>query len=285
VANARKVRAIYDNDKKCDRIDAEQLARFARVDPKLLSPIAHRDRATRADLGMLRSRSALVTARTKLVNHVRGCLKSFGVRLAMCSTATFPRRAAWQIPRDLRRCLVPVLRAIAGLTQQILAFERRIEQVAGSRYPETQRLRQVDGVGAMTSLTFVLTLEDPRRFRTSRRVGAYLGLRPGRRQSGKGDPELHITKAGDCELRRLLVQSAMAVGSVTLGSLAGTPRSCAATRAAAAAAQPGDDRAGPGARGILCIAWESKIPASSLRARAVGSAAIGGRACPHLSNS
>jgi transposase len=208
VANARKVRAIYDNDNKCDPVDAEQLARFARVDPKLLSPIAHRERATRADLGMLRSRSALVAARTQLVNHVRGCLKSFGARLGMCSTATFPRRAAWKIPRDLRRCLVPVLRTIAGLTQQILAFERRIEQVAGSRYPETQRLRQVDGVGAMTSLTFVLTLEDPRRFRTSRRVGAYLGLRPARSQSGKGDPELHITKAGDCDLRRLLVQSA-----------------------------------------------------------------------------
>lgn len=208
VANARKVRAIYDNDKKCDRVDAEQLARFARVDPKLLSPIAHRDRRTRADLGMLRSRSTLVDARTQLVNHVRGCLKSFGVRLTTCSTATFPRRAAWKIPRDLRPCLVPVLRTIAGLTQQILAFERRIAQVADSRYPETQRLRQVDGVGAITSLTFVLTLEDPRRFRTSRRVGAYLGLRPGRSQSGNGDPELHITKAGDRDLRRLLVQSA-----------------------------------------------------------------------------
>jgi hypothetical protein len=182
------MRSWNDNDNKCDPVDAEQLARFARVDPKLLSPIAHRDRATRADLGMLRSRSALVAARTQLVNHVRGCLKSFGARLGMCSTATFPRRAAWKIPRDLRRCLVPVLRTIAGLTQQILAFERRIEQVAGSRYPETQRLRQVDGVGAMTSLTFVLTLEDPRRFRTSRRVGAHLGLRPGRNQSGQGTP-------------------------------------------------------------------------------------------------
>jgi transposase len=144
-------------------------------------------------------------------------------------SATFPRRAAWKIPRDLRRCLVPVLRTIAGLTQQILAFERRIEQVAGSRYPETLRLRQVDGVGAMTSLTVVLTLEDPRRFRTSSRVGAYLGLRPGRNQSGKGDPELHITKAGDCDLRRLLVQSAQHImgpfGEIC--GLVGAARTCA----------------------------------------------------------
>jgi len=208
VANARKVRSIYANDKKCDEVDAQQLARIARLDPKLLSPIEHRDRETRALLAMLRARSALVDSRTQLVNHVRGCLKSFGTRLPACSTLTFPRRAAWRIPRELRRALVPVLRTIAELTKRIVAFESRIEQNGKSRYPETQRLRQVGGVGPITSLLFVLTLEDPRRFKDSRAVGAYLGLRPGRSQSGGRDPELHITKAGDRDLRRHLVQSA-----------------------------------------------------------------------------
>ncbi len=208
VANPRKVRAIYNNDKKCDRVDAEQLARFARVDPKLLSPITHRGMAKRADLAILRSRSALVDSRTQLVNHVRGSIKPFGVRLPASSTETFARKAAWKIPRELRPALVPILRTIADLTARIVEFDRRIERLATEHYPETIKLRKVNGVGAITSLTFVLTLEDPKRFAKSRAVGAFLGLRPGRSQSGKQDPELHITKAGDRDLRRLLVQSA-----------------------------------------------------------------------------
>jgi transposase len=208
VANPRKVRSISVSDSKTDRFDAEQLARLLRVDRRLLSPVAHRDRATRADLALVRSRGALVRARTLLVNHVRGSLKSFGVRVRACSTAVFPRRAAWKIPRELRVALIPLLREIAELTTRIIAMERRIEQVGASRYPETQKLRLVDGVGAVTSLTFVLTLEDPQRFASSRAVGAYLGLRPRHRQSGARNPELHITKAGDRDLRRLLVQSA-----------------------------------------------------------------------------
>jgi transposase len=78
-----------------------------------------------------------------------------------------PRRAAWRIPRDLRPALVPILRTIADLTARIGEFERRIEQLATERHPETTRLRQVNGVGAITALTFVLTLEDPGRFRST----------------------------------------------------------------------------------------------------------------------
>ena len=209
VANPRKLQAIYKSSRKCDRRDAEQLARFARLDPRLLSPINHRSMATRADLQLLRSRAALVDIRTQLVNHVRGSCKPFGVRLATGSgTTTFPRRVAWKIPRQLRPALVPILRTIAELTDRIRKLEHRIERIAAERYPETARLRQVDGVGAVTALTFVLTLEDPTRFPKSRVVGAFLGICPKRNQSGKSDPEMHISKAGDPELRRLLVQSA-----------------------------------------------------------------------------
>lgn len=77
-----------------------------------------------------------------------------------------------------------------------------------ARYPETKRLRQVNGVGAVTALTFVLTLEDPSRCHNNRVVGAFLGICPKRNQSGKSEPEMRISKAGDPELRRLLVQSA-----------------------------------------------------------------------------
>jgi len=68
VANARKVRLIYGEGRKNDKIDAEKLARLARLDPKLLAPIKHRGEASQAHLALLRSRDALVSARTKLVN-------------------------------------------------------------------------------------------------------------------------------------------------------------------------------------------------------------------------
>lgn len=103
------------------------------------------------------------------------------------------------------------MRSIAELTDKIVVMERRIEQLATTMYPATKKLRPaggVGGIGAVTSLTFVLTLEHPERFATSRAVGACVGLRPRQRQSGGRNPELHITKAGDRDLRRLLVQSA-----------------------------------------------------------------------------
>ena len=75
-------------------------------------------------------------------------------------------------------------------------------------YPETDLLRQVEGVGALTALAFVLTLENPERFAKSRSVGAYLGLEPAQDQSGDRDPQRHISKEGDEMLRKLLVGSA-----------------------------------------------------------------------------
>ena len=157
---------------------------------------------------MARARDGLVTSRTQLVNQVRGCIKSFAARLPKCSTRTFPRRVAWSIPKPLRPALMPLLRTIDELTQRLDAFTRRIERLSKERYAQTELLRQVNGVGAVTAFTCVLTLEDPDRFAKSRSVGAYLGLRPKKKQSGKSDPELRISKAGDVDLRRLLVQCA-----------------------------------------------------------------------------
>jgi transposase len=208
VANPRKVRLICDNENKSDRLDAEFLARLARVDPKLLHPVQHRDSESQEALAVLRSRQALVDARTQLVNHVRGAVKSHGSRLKSCSTASFHKQATCQIPEGLRPALMPVLERLGDLTREIRRFDRQIEQLCSERYPETMLLRQVAGVGALTALWFVLTIGDPHRFSNSRRVGAYLGLRPRRSQSGGDDPELRITKAGDRQLRRLLVTAA-----------------------------------------------------------------------------
>jgi transposase len=181
---------------------------LARVDPKLLHPIQHRGGTAQADRALLRSRNALVECRTKLVNHARGIVKSIGGRLPSCSTSYFHKRVRQDLPNELKPALTPVLDTIGTLTLKIRRLEARIERLASKRYPETGLLRQVSGVGPLTSLSFVLTLEDPERFKHSRTVGPYLGLRPRQSQSGGQDPELRITKAGDTDLRRLLVGSA-----------------------------------------------------------------------------
>jgi transposase len=206
VANARKLRFICESERKEDRLDAEMLARVARMDPKLLYPIRHRGEQGRQDLAMIRSRDALVRARTRLICHVRGVVKSFGCRLRGCSAASFHRAGA-QIPEGLRPGLAPVIETIGDLTRRIRGYDKQIRGLV-DRYPETNLLLQVRGVGSLTAACFVLTLEDPTQFRDSRAVGSYLGLRPKRRQSGMRDPEMRISKCGDRELRRLLVQAA-----------------------------------------------------------------------------
>lgn len=208
VANARKLRAIYANPRKADRVDAEVLARLARVDPKLLSPIHHRSAQAQAHLAILRSRDALVRSRTLLINHVRGIAKSTGARPPACSAPSFATRVSGSIPETLQAALLPVLETIASLTAQIRTYDRRIEELARAQYPETRFLRPIQGVGPLTALGYVLTLEDPGRFRRSREVGPALGLVPRRDQSSDRDPQLHITKTGDVYLRRLLVGSA-----------------------------------------------------------------------------
>jgi transposase len=207
VANPRKLRLIYDERRKSDRLDAEKLARLGRLDPHLLSAVTHRSQEAAEDLAVLRARDALVRTRSAMINHVRGALKSIGVRLTGCSPETIHARALPQVPLSLRPALEPVLETIAVVGEQIRQLEVKVGELL-AKYPETQLPRQVHGIGPLIALAFVLTIEDPRRFQKSRTVGAYLGLIPGRGQSGDSDPQRRITKEGDPLLRRLLVQGA-----------------------------------------------------------------------------
>jgi transposase len=208
VANPRKTRLIYQNRGKQDRVDAEALARIARLDPKLLYPVEHRPERVAQDLAVLRARDALVRTRTQLVNHVRGAVKATGHRLRKCSTRTFSGQAVGEIPEKVREALSSVVTTIEVVSRQIMVLDKRIAELGRKKYPETALLRQVGGVGPIVALAYVLTLEHPGRFRKSRAVGPYLGLVPARSQSGDCDPQLRITKEGDALLRRLLVQSA-----------------------------------------------------------------------------
>jgi transposase len=209
VANPRQIPLIYQNSKKSDRTDPEILARVGRLDPSLLKPIQHRDAASQISLAVLRARDNLVGARSKLINHVRGAVKSLGGRVVSCAADSFHEKALETIPKELHDALVPVVKVIGELTKQIRRYDQRIEkELCEKKYPQTEVLREVPGVGPLTSLAFLLVLEDPRRFKDSRTVGAYLGLTPRKSDSGDLQPQLRITKAGDGFLRRLLVSSA-----------------------------------------------------------------------------
>jgi transposase len=208
VANSRKLRLIYANKRKTDEVDAENLARLARVDPKLLYPLKHRGEESQAHMAIIRSREALVSSRTQLVNHVRGAVKSFGARLPKCPARSFHKRAQEHIPEALWPALGPILETIGSLTRHIRQYDRQLETISKETYPETELLRQVEGVGPLTALTFVLTVEDPYRFERSRSVGAYLGLVPASDRSGDRDPQKRISKEGDEMMRKLLVSGA-----------------------------------------------------------------------------
>lgn len=208
VANPRKVELISKNDKKTDRVDAELLTELGRTNPALLAPITHRSERAQMDLSVLRARDELVRARTGLVNHVRGVLKTNGHRAPSCATNCFARKSSESIPDDLRPALNPILEVITSMTERIVRLDEQIERLCSERYPVTQLLRQIKGVGPVVALSFVLTIDDPKRFRSGRDVGAYLGLVPRKKSSGKSDPEMHITKAGDHNMRRLLVNAA-----------------------------------------------------------------------------
>jgi transposase len=211
VANPKDVFGIIRSNNKNDRIDAEKLARYVRVDPSLLNPITHRSEAKQIDLATIRMRAKFVAARTMLINAARGIVKSLGHRLPGCAATYFVERSRNCLVSPLRKMIEPLLEQIALLTKQIGEFDLQIENLARIKYPETAPLRSVPGVGSLTAVAFVLTMGEKARFEQSRDVGCYLGLRPTRHQSGNRDPELGITKSGNKYMRMILIQCAQHV--------------------------------------------------------------------------
>jgi transposase len=207
VANPRMVELISKGKRKSDGVDAELLARLGRVDRTLLSPIQHRGEEAQRDLAVIRARAVLVSVRTTLVCSGRGLVKSLGERLKGFDASGVDENLAEGLSEELKQVVEPLLKSVGEINRQVKVYEDQIEKM-GVRYPEIKLLKQVHGVGTLTALTFVLTIEDAQRFKRSRDVGAYIGLVPGRKDSGKSQPQLHISKAGDKLLRTLLVQGA-----------------------------------------------------------------------------
>ena len=207
VANPHKVKLITQSVRKNDRIDARQLARLARVDPQLLSPIRHRGEAAQADLAVIRGRAQLVAARTALVNAARGLAKPMGERLKKCDAYQVKEDLADGLSPALQNVIRPLLKSVEAISQQIAEYDKKIGEIA-KRYPEVELLTPVYGVGTLIALTYILTIEDAQRFGHSRDVGPFVGLQPKQRDSGNSQPQLGISKTGDRLLRSLLVQGA-----------------------------------------------------------------------------
>lgn len=207
VANPHKVKLITQSGRKNDRIDAQKLARLARVDPKLLSPVRHRGAEAQADLAVIRARAELVEARTALVNCARGLVKPMGDRLRKCDADQVGGGLAAGLGAEVQKIVEPLLKSVEAISQQIEVYDEKIAEIA-QRYPEVELLTQVYGVGTLIGLTYILTIEDAERFQHSRDVGAFLGIQPKQRESGDSQPELGISKTGDRLLRSYLVQAA-----------------------------------------------------------------------------
>ena len=208
IANSRKVALINQNTKKNDKEDADILCQLGQFNVKLLHPVEHRSEKAQKDLTVVRSRDVLVRARSQMVVHVRGVVKSTGSRIPGISPEAFDERVLEHIPEGLKRALEPVLKTIGEINRQLREIDKKVEHMCKNDYPETERLRQIKGIGALTALTFMLTIENPWRFKKNRSVGQYLGLAPRLDDSGEQQSQLGINKAGDQLMRRLLVNCA-----------------------------------------------------------------------------
>jgi transposase len=158
---------------------------------------------------LLAGRARLVSMRTTLYSQIRGLLKTFGVVLRAGKGGTFERLVIEGVPADRQVKLVieSLMATWRHLTLELRKFDREISKIS-SINPTCRRLMTLPGVGPITALAYLTTVDEPRRFARSKDVGAYLGLTPRRYQSGEVDDSGRISKCGDRMTRSLLVEAA-----------------------------------------------------------------------------
>ncbi|MEJ2024433.1 MAG: IS110 family transposase [Deltaproteobacteria bacterium] len=211
VCSPRRVRLIAESTLKNDRIDAEVLARLVRIDPGFLGRVQQRSERAQVLRSKLTVRSRLVTTRTKWINTVKGILRALGYTVPGGASRTFCYRVrSVELPEELATTIEPLLRQLDAVNEEIIRCEKELRNIA-SAMPEVMHLQEVPGVGLIVSLYFVLTVDDPYRFRKSRDIPAFFGLRPKMRSSGDVSTYGRISKQGDPEMRRLLIQAAHAL--------------------------------------------------------------------------
>lgn len=210
VGNARKLKAISEHERKSDELDARTLAKIGRMDVDLLYPINHVSQEALKDRLIISSRENLVDHRKSLIQSVRGSVKALGLRIESVYAEGLPNRARKDLADDseVLANLEPTLKSIEALNQSIAELDEKLSKLSSEKYPATEILQQVTGVGPVTAIAFVLAIEDPSRIDGTRNIGAYFGLTPGRDQSGDSDPQKGITKTGNAYIRKLLTQCA-----------------------------------------------------------------------------
>jgi transposase len=193
---------------KTDQNDAEGLAQIMRTgwyrSVHVKSFDAHRARA------LLGARAQLVGMTTRLSNHIRGVLKTFGMLPGAMRGLRFDRRVETLVAdrADLAPIVRPMLDAWRQLREQISTFDKAVRALVKSD-PICRRLMSVPGIGVLSVLAYVSTVEDPTRFGRSRSVGAHLGLTPRQYQSGEMDRAGKISKCGDTLARTLMYEAAV----------------------------------------------------------------------------
>jgi transposase len=207
VCEARSAAEANRFGRKTDERDARMLAELLRTDSHFVTEVEHRSEADQRMWSVIQARDALVKARTMLVNHARGMVKSSGCRLPGCSAEAFNGTWAY-IPEGLKAALASLYVQIRNITASIRGYEKKIRAFVRTDHPEAQQLTKIQGVGDLTALACVLALGNVTRFCCSRDAAAYIGLVPKKRKSGDIDPQLGITKRGNETVRRLLVCSA-----------------------------------------------------------------------------
>ena len=176
------------------------LAKLVRVDPDLLHPIEHSSEEAQEDFLLIKMRDTLVSNRVNVVNAIRGALKALGIRIPKATTRCFSKHARTYLKAhhtDILITMEPMFIMLDELKEQILEYDRKIKEIIDAKYPAAQRVLQIGGVGPITALSFVLTVDCPERFENPRDVGAYIGLVPRRDQSGNTDKQLPISKTGN----------------------------------------------------------------------------------------
>jgi len=195
---------------KTDQNDAEGLAQIMRTgwfrSVHVKSLDAHRARA------LLGARAQLVGMTTRLSNHMRGVLKTFGLLPGAMRGLPFDRRVEALLAdrADLAPIVRPMLAAWRQLREQIAAFDKAVRALAKAS-PACRLLMSVPGIGVLSVLAYVSTVENPERFTRSRSVGAHMGLTPRQYQSGEVDRSGRITRCGDTLARTLLYEAAVVI--------------------------------------------------------------------------
>ena len=207
VIDARQAHAVMKlQHNKTDANDAALLAEIARSG--FCRSVAISSEVSQARRMLLKARMHLVRQHRDTANAVRGLLGAFGIRFAKGVSKLADRvHLALRERPELAEVIEPLLSSMKALKREIARLDALVTTRAEAD-PSCRLLMSVPGVGAVTALAFVATIDDPARFGSSRTVGAYLGLTARRHQSGEVDYSGRISKRGDGMMRTLLYEAA-----------------------------------------------------------------------------